>query len=72
MSAVLDLLREHSGDGLYHPLCALLDLADAKDATIGDQITIHKTIAKYCEAERKSIEIEDSSIPPTNFKFVIG
>ena len=56
-NSVLKMLREHSGKPHYHPLCSLLDLADEADATIPDQINIHKSIAKYCEAEHKAIEI---------------
>ena len=54
---ILNMLREHDGNGSkYHPLTALLDLADEYDATIPDKINIHKTIAKYTEAEMKQIE----------------
>jgi len=55
-SRVLNLLREHSSSSQYHPLCALFDLCAQPDATIPDQINIHKTIAKYVEAEHKQIE----------------
>jgi hypothetical protein len=72
MADVLTLLREHSDDDKYHPLCALLDLADQPDATIGDQIMIHKTIARYVEAERKAIELDISNEKPVNFKFMIN
>ena len=71
-SPVLTLLREHTGDEKYHPLCSLLDLASESDATIPDQINIHKTIAKYCEAERKSIEMDLIGDEPINFRFLIG
>lgn len=71
-SAVLTLLRENSGDSTYHPLCSLLSLADEFDATITDKINIHKAIARYVEAERKSIEIENTSDEPINFTFQIG
>ena len=54
---VLSMLRKHSGSAAYHPLCSLYDLADEVDATIPDKINIHKSIAKYCEAENKSIEL---------------
>jgi len=71
-SAVLEMLRKDSGDSTYHPLTSLLMLAREPDATIGDQITIHKSIARYVEAERKAIEIDTSAMDPVNFKFQIG
>ena len=55
-NSVLKMLREHNGNQNYHPLCSLLDLADEIDATIPDKINIHKSIAKYIEAENKAIE----------------
>jgi len=53
---VLEMLREYGDNKNYHPLCALLDLSAEKDATISEQINIHKSIAKYVEAENKAIE----------------
>ncbi|RKY42340.1 MAG: hypothetical protein DRP85_03375 [Candidatus Makaraimicrobium thalassicum] len=70
--SVLQLLRDHKKDELYHPLCSLLDLADEPDATVPDKISIHKTIAKYCEAEKKAIEFVNTDIAPVNFRFLLG
>ena len=53
---LLKMIQDHSGSPNYHPLCALHDLCNMGDATIPDQINIHKTIAKYTEAEHKQIE----------------
>ena len=66
---VLDMLRESSGDTTYHPLSSLLKLAGEADATIPDQINIHRAIAKYVEAERKSIDVKNAYAEPINFSF---
>lgn len=72
MASVIDLLRKHKGDENYHPLCSLLDLADDVTASVGDKINIHKSIAKYCEAERKAIEIDSTRDEPINLRFLIS
>ena len=66
---VLAMLRKHKGDQVYHPLCSLLDLADEVDATIGEQIMIHKSIAKYVEAENKAIEFTGKVTAGVEFNF---
>ena len=68
---VLKMLREHSGNNTYHPLCALLDLADEPDATVGEKINIHKSIAKYTEAELKAIEHSGKVQSGVDFRFDI-
>jgi len=67
--SVLKMLREHSKNSNYHPLSALLDLTQEADATIGDQITVHKTIAKYVEAENKAIEFSGKVTSGVQFNF---
>jgi len=69
---VLTMLREDENYATYHPLKALLNLAEHMDATIPDQIAIHKTIAKYCEAENKQIElISSDGADSIGLRFVI-
>ena len=71
-NSVLKMLRDHgSGNQTYHPLTALLDLASEQDATIGEQIMIHKSIAKYCEAENKAIEFTGKVAQGVEFNFNI-
>jgi len=69
---VLDMLRTHSGEVDYHPLCSLLDLAENSNSKVADKIAIHKTIVKYCEAELKSIEIKDNNKEAVNMNFHIS
>jgi len=72
-NSVLKLLREHQGAGsTYHPLCSLLDLSGEADATVSDKINIHKSIAKYCEAELKSVEIKSNDLDGIKMSFNIG
>jgi len=72
-NAVLKMLREHGvGNQTYHPLTALLDLSIEEDATIGEQIMIHKSIAKYVEAENKAIEFTGKVTSGVDFNFNIG
>lgn len=68
-TTVLDMLRKHCGDKKYHPLSALLDLTQEMDATVPDQISIHKTIAKYVEAENKSVEFSSGGSSGVQFNF---
>lgn len=65
---VLKMLRAHTGNPGYHPLCALLDLAGHEQCTIGEQITIHRAVAKYVEAEQKAIEVSNKM--PAGVEFV--
>lgn len=69
---VLKMLREHSGNVGYHPLCSLLDLVDEQDCTIGEKINIHKSIAKYVEAEHKAVEFTGKVSTGVDLRFDIG
>ena len=71
-STVLKMLRDHSGNPGYHPLTSLLDLTGEADCTIGEQINIHKSIAKYCEAENKAIEFTGKVSSGVDFNFNVG
>lgn len=71
-NSVLKMLREHGNNPGYHPLCSLLDLAGEQDATIGEQIAIHKSIAKYVEAEHKAIEFTGKVSSGIDFRFDIS
>jgi len=71
-NSVLKMLREHKGSATYHPLCSLLDLAEEVDCTIGEQINIHKSIAKYVEAENKAIEFTGKVNTGVDFSFNIS
>ena len=72
-NTVLKMLRDHgTGNAGYHPLTSLLDLVDEEDCTIGEQITIHKSIAKYCEAENKAIEFSGKINSGVDFNFNVG
>ena len=55
MSRILEMLRE--GDANYHPLVAIKGIASR---TIDERLEFdcHKTIAKYVESERRSIEVK--------------
>ena len=66
---VLAMLRKHNGNQLYHPLCSLLDLAGERDATISEQIMIHKSISKYVEAENKAVEFTGKVTAGIEFNF---
>jgi len=69
---LLKMLREHSGDQTYHPLSALLSLADNEDAKVGDKISIHKEIAKYVEAQHRQIEFTGSKdAPPVTMRIIM-
>ena len=71
-SRVLTMLQAHSGLQTYHPLCALLDLADDEAASIGDKITIHKSLAKYVEPELRQVEFKGASDkPPITMRIVM-
>jgi hypothetical protein len=61
---ILQMLRDHTGDAAYHPLCALLSLAQNETALVSDRINIHKTIAKYVEPELKQIEYSGARDKP--------
>lgn len=55
MSRILDMLqKEEKG---YHPLVSILKISQASEDH-NTQLNCHKTIAKYVEAERKSIDIK--------------
>jgi len=69
---VLVMLREHSKNPHYHPLTALLDLTGDADATVGEHIAIHKTIAKYVEAENKAVEFTGKVTSGVDFNFNLG
>jgi len=71
-NSVLKMLRDHTGNPAYHPLTALVDLVDEQDCTIGEKITIHKSIAKYTEAEMKAIEFTGKVNSGVDFSFNIG
>jgi len=69
---ILKMLRDHTGDSTYHPLSALLSLASDEKATIGDQITIHKSIAKYVEPELRQIEYSGAKDkPPVTMRIIL-
>ena len=71
-SRVLRMLQEHSGDQTYHPLSALLSLANDEAASIGDKITIHKSLAKYVEPELRQVEFKGASDkPPITMRIVL-
>jgi hypothetical protein len=71
-SRVLKMLQAHRGDQTYHPLCSLLDLADDEAASIGDKITIHKSLAKYVEPELRQVEFKGASDkPPITMRIVM-
>jgi len=71
-NSVLKMLRDHNGNANYHPLTSLLDLVDEVDCTIGEKITIHKSIAKYTEAEMKAIEFTGKVNSGVDFNFNVG
>lgn len=69
---ILKMLRDHTGDQTYHPLSALLSLASDEKAGIGDKITIHKSIAKYCEPELRQIEYSGAKDkPPVTMRIIL-
>jgi len=62
MGRILDMLQERKPG--YHPLVSILELTD--ECMVDDhrlKLDCHKAIAKYVEAERKSVDIksEDGS-----------
>lgn len=56
MSRILKMLQEEKKD--YHPLVSILKIAHKSDADLRLQYDCHKTIAKYVEAERRSVDIK--------------
>lgn len=72
-SRVLRMLQEHSPQHqTYHPLTALLELSAGEGVSIGDQITIHKEIAKYCEPQLKQTEFKGASdAPPVTMRIIM-
>ena len=62
MSRILDMLQERKPG--YHPLVSILEITD--ECLVDDyrlKLDCHKAIAKFVEAERKSVDIksEDGS-----------
>lgn len=53
---ILDMLQKEKAD--YHPLISILRISDNEDADLRLKYDCHKSIAKYVEAERKSIDIK--------------
>lgn len=69
---LIKMLRQHSGDPTYHPLSALLSLASDEKAGIGDKITIHKELAKYCEPQLRQIEYSGAKDkPPITMRIIL-
>jgi hypothetical protein len=63
----------HSEFPNYHPLLSIARIAHHKDADLRLQFECHKTIAKYVEAELKSVEVrtdvtEDRSVRVSLFQ----
>ena len=54
---IIEMLQEASGNSQYHPLVSILEISDR---TEDDRLAFdcHKTIAKYVESERRSIDIK--------------
>ena len=71
-NTVLKMLREHSDNPSYHPLTSLLDLSKDGDATIGEKITIHKSIATYVEAQNKAVEFTGKVSSGVDFNFNVS
>jgi len=62
MSRLLDMLQERKAG--YHPMVSILDLTDeCQEDDYRLKLDCHKTLLKYVEAERRSIELksEDGS-----------
>lgn len=57
MSRILNMLRTPE-DPEYHPLVAIKNIADRAGTEDRLEFDCHRTIAKYVEAERKSIDIK--------------
>lgn len=69
---ILQLLRDHTGDQTYHPLCALLSLTTSEMASVQDKINIHKTIAKYVEPELRQVEYTGArDKPPITMRIIL-
>lgn len=69
---ILKMLRDHTGDQTYHPLSSLLSIALDEKASIGDKITIHKSIAKYVEPELRQVEYSGAKDkPPITMRIVL-
>lgn len=59
MSRILDLLQEEEPN--YHPLISILRISKDGEADLRLQLDCHRSIAKYVEAERKSIDIKSDN-----------
>jgi len=58
MSRILDMLQEVE-EG-YHPLVAILNIAREEESDGRLRLDCHRSIAKYIEAEQKSIEVKSA------------
>jgi hypothetical protein len=55
-SAVLKMLQAKNGE--YHPLIELMNIGMDDKTDVRLKVDCHKTIAKYCEAELRSVEVK--------------
>jgi hypothetical protein len=56
MSRILEMLQAKVPE--YHPLVSILEISQGEHADGRLQLDCHKTIAKYVESERRSVEIK--------------
>lgn len=56
MSRILEMLQKEEPG--YHPLVSILRISQRDDADLRVQLDCHRAIAKYVEAERKSIDVK--------------
>lgn len=58
MSRILEMLQEVEPD--YHPLVSILSISNEDESDGRLRLDCHRAIAKYVEAEQKSIEVKSA------------